>query len=183
MDRIPQKLVILVIVGTILIIIFQAIYFGGSVAIDVMGLKVFRLGNKTVQVDVPNGYYFIDSPDSLRNYENDGLIFLMRGDSLHQDISLMWAEIFLMDDMKSLENLSSQIENETEDKILFRRVQGSSLNVIFLVGIEVSDSVFQYSRYLKAFPYFLRLSVTYEGNMGPPESVMDILKSVRVVTQ
>lgn len=183
MDRIPQKLVILVIVGTVLIIIIQAMYFGSSGAIDVMGLKIFRLGNKTIRIDVPDGYNFIDSADSLENYEDDGLIFLMKGDSLHQEISLMWAQIFLMEDTKSLESLSSFIENETEEEILFNRVQGSSLNVIFLVGIEVSDSVFQYSRYLKAFPYFLRLSITYEGNMGPPESVMDILKSVRVVTQ
>jgi len=183
LDRIPQKLVILVIVGAVQILIIQAIYFGSSGAIDVMGLKVFKLGNKTVYVDVPDGYNFIDSPDSLTNYENDGLIFLIRGDSLHQKISLMWAETFLMEDVKSLESLSSFIRKEAENEILFNRVQGSSLNVIFLIGIEVSDSVFQYSRYLKAFPYFLRLSVTYEGNIGPPESVMGILKSVRVVTQ
>lgn len=178
MEAIHKKLLIVIIVGSIQVIVLNILFWGGGVTIEAVGKRVSVLGNKKVIVSPPQGMTYIDNSDSLSLYETEGLSFILKGDSLNPDKPTVFAEIYVMDEINSLEKMSAFLDENSEQEIVFNRIQGSSLNVILLEGLNIGDSAFTYCRYLTAYPYFLRIRCHYNGGTEPPEEVLTVLKAI-----
>ena len=180
MNSILRNLIIIVIIGFVQVIIINVLFWTNDTSVEAMGGRISVLGSKNVVISPPAGMVYVENEDSLKRYEIEGLVFVLKGDLNHPDKPIVFADIWRMGEINSLEKLSKTIEQESEAEVLFSRIQGSSLNVIRLDGLTVDDSAFTYYRFMSAYPYYLRLSCSYGGTMYPTDEVLETLKAVRL---
>ncbi|KAA3637640.1 MAG: hypothetical protein DWP97_00565 [Calditrichaeota bacterium] len=171
----PRLLRNIVIIGFLQLVTILIIYGNSSTSIEVYGTYVMNAGNKIIRVTPPTGMVYSD--------DSKMLLFYLTGDSLHKNKPTMLAEIFKMGEFNGLDDFSEYFTQQFGDSLLFNRVQGNNLNIIKISSISEKDTSYVYYRYIKAYPYFIRLSSDLKENSKPSNELLEIFKAVEVTNK
>ena len=146
--------------------------------ISILGTSAFKLGNKTVTIEDIEGFDFstdshynrvFSQPDAaffiIKELENDMVEMILTGTQIRSGA------------YQNFDDIKSDYTNDSNLIILSVEESNSFLDVKFIN--KESDSRILFVRFYEAYPYFLQLLTTWEGN--PDEIPLDIEKALSAI--
>ena len=152
-------------------------------SVDIMGIKVFNLGNKKILVNEIDDTHLLTDPDSIKKYmgSKEGIAFLIIDDSGKTAFDKVYANYYKFDNKTSFDDIIAVIADDSSTKIIDQRIENDHLFVLQKVENGFLDEpVFLASRFTKSFPYYLRIVGIWLGQDTMPSRIKRIMDSIEV---
>jgi len=175
-----KKFQVLIIVGFVLLFGVLIIDQFQKGKVTVLGQHFFKLGNKTILLNPPEGMLYVSDEKKINAYLpnlSKNLAFIIVGDSSNNNFPLIFADFLQMGDYDSTDKLLDFLEQDSSLVLIHKKITPEELELKYRTN---DGSNFLLARYYECYPYYLRVRSVWSVGTKNTDKVFQAFNSIEV---